>query len=191
MTVLELLEEMTDIMDTASAVPLTGKVMVDKDEVLDLIQEIQESLPEDVKQAKWVREEKGRILDEAKQEYKKLVAEAKKEADRLVETNDITLRAKKRADEINQSADEYAKEVKMRMYDYLDKLLYDMQGRMQQVNEQYLGDMFSNLQRTFDGIDGVLNNNREELRVLARRTKDGEDWMYDQNQGEEDGGDQQ
>ena len=81
MTVLDLLDELEDIMDTASNVPLTGKVMVDKEEVMELVNDIRRSLPDDMKQAKWLKDEQNRILDDAKSEYKKLIVEAKKQAD--------------------------------------------------------------------------------------------------------------
>ena len=52
MTVLELLEEIEDIVDTAPGLPLTGKIMVDANEVLEIVREIRLSLPDDVQQAK-------------------------------------------------------------------------------------------------------------------------------------------
>ena len=62
MTVLELLEEIEDIVDTAPGLPLTGKIMIDSNELLEIVREIRLSLPDDVQQAKWVKEEKERIL---------------------------------------------------------------------------------------------------------------------------------
>ena len=98
MTVLELLEEIEDIVDTAPGLPLTGKIMVDANELLEIVREIRLSLPDDVQQAKWVKDEKERILSEAKSEYEKVIVEAKKQADYLVEHDDITLRAQKLAE---------------------------------------------------------------------------------------------
>ena len=100
--------------------------MVDSNELLEIVREIRLSLPDDVQQAKWVKDEKERILSEAKAEYEKIIVEAKKQADYLVETDDITLRAQKLAEEIRQNAEEYARVLKMRTYDYVDKMLYDM-----------------------------------------------------------------
>ncbi|MCI5747051.1 hypothetical protein [Eubacterium pyruvativorans] len=179
MTVLDLLDELEDIMDTASNVPLTGKVMVDKEEVMELVNDIRRSLPDDMKQAKWLKDEQNRILDDAKSEYKKLIVEAKKQADFLVDDNDITLKAKKRAERITQEAEDYSRELKMRTYDYLDRMLYDMQGKMDQLNNTYFVEMYNSLENTFNGIDSVLEKNRDELKQMASRTQNGEEWMYD------------
>ena len=56
-------------------------------------------------------------------------------ADYLVETDDITLRATKLAQEIREDAELHAKMLKMRSYDYVDKMLYDMQAKMDELNE--------------------------------------------------------
>ena len=124
MTVLELLEEIEDIVDTAPGLPLTGKIMVDANEVLEIVREIRLSLPDDVQQAKWVKDEKERILSEAKSEYEKDYHRGQKQADYLVETDDITLKAQKMAEGIQKTAEDYAKVLKMRTYDYVDKMLF-------------------------------------------------------------------
>jgi len=177
MTVLELLEEIEDIVDTAPGLPLTGKIMVDSNEVLEIVKEIRLSLPDDVQQAKWVKDEKERILTEAKAEYEKIIVEAKKQADYLVETHDITLRAQKLSEEIRTDAEEYCKLLKMRTYDYVDKMLYDMQAKMDELNMKYFGEMFSGLEKTFEAIGGVLQNNRDEIKDMAFRTQNGEDFV--------------
>lgn len=175
MTVLDLLEEIDEIVDTAPGLPLTGKIMVDANELHNIVRDIRLSLPDDVQQAKWVKDEKERILTEAKAEYEKIIVEAKKQADYLVETNDITLRAQKLAEEIHTSAEQYATVLKMRTYDYVDKMLFDMQARMEDLNLKYFGEMYANLEKTFGEIDGVLQSNRDEIKEMAYRTQNGEE----------------
>lgn len=175
MTVLELLEEVEDIVDTAPGLPLTGKIMVDSNELLEIVKQIRLSLPDDVQQAKWVKDEKERILEEAKSEYEKIIVEAKKQADYLVETDDITLKAQKLGENIQKTAEDYARVLKMRTYDYVDKMLFDFQAKMDDLNMKYFGEMYSNLERSFDDINQVLQANREEIKGMAYKTQQGED----------------
>ena len=98
-------------------------------------------------------------------------AEAKKQADYLVETNEITARATKLAQEIRDDADINAKILKMKTYDYVDKILYDMQAKMDEMNMRYFGEMYSNLEKTFDQINQTLSANREEIKDLAYKTQ--------------------
>ena len=104
MTVLDLLEELEDIVNTASTVPLTNKVMVDGEEILEIVKDIRQSLPDDVQQAKWIKEQKDNIIAEAKQEYEKVQIEAKKHADYLVDEHQIVSKAQKKADGIQKEA---------------------------------------------------------------------------------------
>ena len=171
MKVLELLEEIEDIVDEAPGLPLTGKIMVDAEEIFQIVREIRLALPDDVQQAKWIRDERDRILAEAKAEYERILREAKKQADYLVESDDITLRATKLAEQIRQDAETHAKVLKMRTYDYVDKMLFDMQGKMDELNMKYFGEMYSNLEKSFEAINQVLASNREEIKALAYRTQ--------------------
>ena len=186
MTVLDLLDELEDIVDTAPNVPLTGKIMVESSEVLEIVDDIRKALPEDVKQAKWLKDEKERILAEAKEEYEKIIVEAKKQAGFLVDNNDITLKAKKRADSISDAADDYSRVLKLKTYDYLDKMLYDMQDKVDNLNVKYASQMYEYLEKSFEDINSQLQKNRDELKDMAVRTKNGEDWIYEEKEKKEE-----
>ena len=171
MKVLELLEELEDIVDNATNVPLTSKIMLEAEDVFNIVREVRLALPDDVQQAKWIRDERDRILADAKTEYERIIREAKKQADYLVETDDITLRATKLAQEIREDAELHAKMLKMRSYDYVDKMLYDMQAKMDELNLKYFGEMYANLDKTFSIINQTLSDNRDEIKQLAYQTQ--------------------
>ena len=76
MKVLELLNEIEEIVDTSSGFPLTGKILVDADEILEIVKEIRIELPDEIQQAQWIKEERQRILEEAK-EHENLLKDAK------------------------------------------------------------------------------------------------------------------
>ena len=78
MEIFTLLETMEDIIEKSKSVPFTDKGVVDKEELLELIREIRLKLPEDLKQAKWVKEERARIMQEAQKEADEIVKEAEK-----------------------------------------------------------------------------------------------------------------
>ena len=169
--VMELLEDLEDVVEGATKVPMMNKVMIEAEEVNNIIKDIRLSLPDDVQQAKWIRDERDRIMAEAKSEYERIIREARKQADYLVEESEITARATKLAQEIKQDAEMQARILKMRTYDYVDKMLYDMQGKMDELNMRYFGEMYSNLEQTFEQINGTLSNNREEIKQLAYKTQ--------------------
>ena len=67
--IIELLEYLQDVVDNSPKVPMSGKVMLDKREILEVVDQIINYLPDQLKKAEWIMNEKERILNEAKKEY--------------------------------------------------------------------------------------------------------------------------
>lgn len=61
-SVLQLLDELEDVMDSSKAVPFSSKVTVNKEEIYDIISEILHGSSQELKQSKWVIEERNKIL---------------------------------------------------------------------------------------------------------------------------------
>jgi vacuolar-type H+-ATPase subunit H len=167
MKVLDLLEEIIEVCDTASGVPLTNKIMVDKAELLEIVDDIRKAMPEEIQQAQFIRTERDRILNEAKEEYDRIIKDAEQRADILVEQNEITTRAKAHAKEITEQVEANVKHLKLSTYDYVDKVLFDFQGKVDQLQHAYLGEMYTNIQNTFEEIGESLSDNRDEIKKLA------------------------
>ena len=70
MKVLELLDELDEIIEVASGVPLVKKVMVDPDEVAEIVKEIREELPDEIQQAQWIKNERKKRSDSNFEEKK-------------------------------------------------------------------------------------------------------------------------
>jgi DNA anti-recombination protein RmuC len=171
MKVLELLDEIEEIIDTSSGFPLTGKILVEAEEILEIVREIRVELPDEIQQAQWIRDERQRILDEAKHEYEAVLKDARAQAEALIENDDITVKAKNRADEIMRVAETNVRNLKMSTFDYIDSILYNFQDKMDQLNAIYFNDMFSNLQKTFDQINSTLVENRNEIKEMVYKAQ--------------------
>jgi cell division septum initiation protein DivIVA len=171
MKVLELLDELEDIIDTSAGFPLTGKVLVDAEEVMELLKEIRAELPGEIQQAQWIKDERQRILDEAKKEHETILKDARLQAESLIENDDITLKAKTRAAEMLRLAEATSRNLKMGTFEYIDSILYNFQEKMDKLNTVYFEEMFNNLQRTFDQVNGTLTSNRNEIKELIYKTQ--------------------
>ena len=73
MNVLELLDELEEVIQMAPSVPVVRKVMVDPNEILEIVKDIRLELPDEIQQAQYIRNERTRILDEAKSEYESII----------------------------------------------------------------------------------------------------------------------
>ena len=68
MEVLKLIDEIEDIVEAGTSLPFSGKVMVDKFEILEILKEIRIKLPDEIKKATWIKKERQRILEEAQKD---------------------------------------------------------------------------------------------------------------------------
>lgn len=145
MDVLKLIDEIEDILEEGSTVPFSRKVLVDSDEVLDIIKEIRIRLPDEIKQAAWIKEEKQRILAEAQNDADNMLNEAEYRLEELIDQEGITKAAKERSEEIINKAQATAKEIRLGAMEYADSLLLETQEELKD-------------------IISMLNENRKELR---------------------------
>lgn len=124
---LELINELEDIIDKGVAVPFTGRCLLDKEELLELIQEIKLKLPTDLEQAKWIKSERQNIINDANKEAEEIIKTANDKLIAMVDENEITKKAAVAASEIMERAAADAKETKESSYKYADYLLENVE----------------------------------------------------------------
>ena len=108
--------------------------MVDKEEVLEVINEIRLKLPDEINRASWVAKERQRILNEAQTQADELIIKVKEQQKHLIEDSEITRQAKKYANELIQEAERTANEMKTGAYDYSDEILSKLQEKIKEIN---------------------------------------------------------
>ncbi len=116
MRIFHVLDKIENAIYNSKKIPLMNNyAIVRKDKILNLIEKTRQSLPEEMKQARWVSKENQRILQEAQtkageiiRESEKrsndLVAAAREESHKLLDKEQIVVNAKNRADEILEEA---------------------------------------------------------------------------------------
>ncbi len=152
MDALELLDELEDIIDKGASVPFSARCILDKDELLDVLQEIKLKLPEDLKQAKWIKEERNRILQEAQTEADTLIKNAEDKIIAMVNENEITKKAIVQGNQIIEDARKNAQQVTDSSYNYADNLL-------ETVEKVVMSSM-----KDLEQCVNIVRNNRNEMR---------------------------
>lgn len=123
MEILSVLETLEDLVEKSISVPFSGKCLVDKEEILEIVKEVRLKLPDDIKQAKWVKEERQRILMEAQKEANNMLKDAEGKIASLVDEHEITKKAYEQANEIVTGAQKNAREIRLGTKDYADSVL--------------------------------------------------------------------
>lgn len=120
----DILDRMDDLMDTAPSLPLSGgRCVLDAERMRELIDELRLNLPQEIKQAKMIVNDRKTVLEDAKKQAEATVKVAEERAARLVDENEITKRAKERANEIITTAQTQSKELKRAANDFSENLL--------------------------------------------------------------------
>ena len=109
MDVLVLIDKLDDVVHNARPVPLTDQVRVDREEVYDLLDQMRATIPEEIKQARWIVKERQEMLEEAKREAERVVREAREQQARLVSDEEVTKQAEKAQAEVTKVAETQGK----------------------------------------------------------------------------------
>ena len=131
MDVLVLIDKLDDLVHNAKPVPLTDQVRVDREEIYDLLDQMRATIPEEIKQARWIVKERQEMLAEAKRESERILKEARDQQQRLVSQEEITLQAERAAEEIVEDANARAREIRLGAEDYADEILNTLEVNLQ------------------------------------------------------------
>ncbi|WP_300346386.1 ATPase [Clostridium sp.] len=162
--VMDLLDYLRSNIENASKVPITGKVVVDRKEVLELIDEITNCLPDEIKKAQWVLSEKERILAEARKENESVKQETYDMMQKRIDNHNIVKEAELRAQEIIANAQRQAKTIRLGSREYADEVLSQLENEIANKREIFLDHMKNNMEKFAMGFTEDLDKTTYEIR---------------------------
>ncbi|HAP93368.1 MAG TPA: ATPase [Desulfotomaculum sp.] len=136
MELFSILNELEELIGDSPKIPLTGKVIVNEDRLLDCMDRIRASLPEEIRQAKWVLQEREKMLVDSKKEAMRILEDSQKQLDRRAEESEVVRQARIMADEVVQRAEQVAREIKQGARDYADDVLCGLEGELDKLIAQ-------------------------------------------------------
>ena len=146
MDVLVLIDKLDDLIHNARAVPLTDQVRIDREEIYELLDQMRSTIPEEVKQARWIVKERQEMLAEAKREAERILSEAQERAAQEASEQEVVKRAEREAAQIVEDARLREREVRLGAEDYADEVLGTL--------EENLGKFLSAVQRGRERLQG-------------------------------------
>ena len=149
MDILHLVDRLEELFNESRAFPFTRNVMVDEDKMLDIIDQMRVTVPEEVKKAQQLLSQKDRILAQAQEEASRIVTLAKEKAEQIVEREAIVKSAQTRATQIvNQAredatvtrrdADDYVIDSLQSMEEEITRLLTQVRNGIRKIEEERL-----------------------------------------------------
>src|SRR3954462_7984437 len=131
MDVLVLIDKLDDVVHNARPVPLTDQVRVDREEIYDLLDQMRATIPEEIKQARWIVKERQEMLAEAKREAERIVKEARERQEQLISQEEIYRQAERAAEDIIEDARAREREIRLGAEDYADEILNTLEISLQ------------------------------------------------------------
>ena len=123
-----LLEDLEDVLDDATSIPLSKKCAVDVDKIKTIIEDIRLNTPQETKQAKAIVDSRNTILEEAKKEAADIIAKANEQGKQMVtesqnQASEILSNATTQANEMVTSAQNKSREMLTAVNNYADDTL--------------------------------------------------------------------
>ena len=118
-----LLRRTIDIIATAPSMPLSSTPRIDRDEVIEFLEDALSRLPEEIRQARWMLKERQEFLEKTKREADELLGAARQQAERLVQRTEVVRAAEARARQVIDAAEEETRRLRNETEDFLDQRL--------------------------------------------------------------------
>ena len=154
------LAQLEQIVRDAKSMPLSSSVLISRDEVLEMLHEMQESLPEEIKQARWVVRDREELLTKARAEGDRIIEQAQEDQRRMAMKDAVAKRAEEEAARLLQEADDTTVDMRREAEDYVDGKLAQFEIALRKILEDAQATARS-LAKTLDQVEV----GRERLRA--------------------------
>ncbi|MCL6558666.1 MAG: ATPase [Firmicutes bacterium] len=136
MDLLSALNELEELIESSSKIPLTRKVMLDEERILDLLDRIRTTIPDEIRQARWIIQEREKVLDDSQKEAMRILEDARRQVEKKADESEVARQAKVVAEEIVAKAESVAREIKEGARQYADDILANLQDSLGKILNQ-------------------------------------------------------
>jgi F0F1-type ATP synthase membrane subunit b/b' len=115
--------KMRELLESSGTVPFSSSPRVNRDDLLTLIDDALENLPEELKRARWLLKERNEFLAKAEREAAEIIDAARVQAERMVERDEVVRAARRHADALVEDAEARSRALQHEAEDYVDQRL--------------------------------------------------------------------
>jgi cell division septum initiation protein DivIVA len=123
MNMLELIDRLDHLAHSARKVPRSDHVRMNKQEIRDILDQMRATIPGEIKEARWIAQERQDMLAQAKREAERIAAETREHQTQLVSRHELIRQAEHAAKEIIEDARGREREIRLGAEDYADEIL--------------------------------------------------------------------
>lgn len=130
------IQQLEELISQAKSMPLSSSVLMNREEILELVQGMRDALPEEIKQARWVVKDREELLAKARRDAEGIVQEGREEQDRLIADQEVVKEAQREAERVLGEARDEARQIRLEAEDYVDAKLASFEITLTKAREQ-------------------------------------------------------
>ena len=134
-----MLDRLENSVAAARSLPFSDSCLVDREEMLVLIGMIRESLPPELKQAKWLLEQNRQLIAEARKEAENIMREAESRMASMIDEHEVTVQARNQASQTIEAANNSARQIRNGAIEYARKKLIDLEEQLTEMLVMKIG----------------------------------------------------
>jgi len=174
MDILYLVDRLENLIASSRRVPLTNQVMIKESDMLNLIDQMRISIPEEIKQARRVNQDKERILAQAQADASQLLTKSREESERVMNREGLLRAAEERsqllvreaaaqAQGVVKNAEEQAEQLKVDADSYVAETLRNLKEHLLSIETEVGRTIFS-IEKGLDSLQdpGIDSEEAEE-----------------------------
>ena len=132
----DLVSEIILAISEAKTIPASGKVIIDREQMLQTLEMLQERLPEEMRTARWMVREREAFVARTNERVRELVQRARRKADELVSDTNIIAEATEEANILVRRAEDHSHQIRLEAEDYAEDRLERLETLMGRVLDQ-------------------------------------------------------
>ncbi|MDH3731013.1 MAG: hypothetical protein OES13_07820 [Acidimicrobiia bacterium] len=133
---LELVDELIMAAEGAKSVPLSGNVMLDREELLGLLRKLRDNLPEELRAARWMVRERDAFVSRTNEKAKELMDAARERSGEMVSQSYIVKEAVEEANTLVRNAETEARRVRLEGEDFAENRLAEAETLLGELLQQ-------------------------------------------------------
>lgn len=136
MDILHLVDRLEELFNVSRSIPFTHSVIVDEDRMLDIIDQMRVTIPDEIKKAQQLLAQRDRMLAQAQEEANRTLAIAREKGEKIIEQDAVVEAAKQRADQVLAQAERDAENIRKDADVYALQTLADLEMEIERIQGQ-------------------------------------------------------
>jgi cell division septum initiation protein DivIVA len=153
------LQQLEDMIKEAKSMPLSASALLNREELLEIVTGMKESLPEEIKQARWVVKDREELLAKARRDADEMIGKARGEQSLMVSEKEVVLEAQAEAERILNDARAQSRQIRLEAEDYVDGKLAQFDAALTRIQEALVG-----ADEALTKVRGQVEAGRDKLR---------------------------